>query len=63
MACPVQRLPERERRRQTTLIGATAGLVRTPTGYVFVFGHNAVGDLEARLLVGVAWQEVHCTAF
>jgi hypothetical protein len=30
-------------------------------GYVFVLGHNAVGDREARLLVGVARQEADTT--
>jgi ABC-2 type transport system ATP-binding protein len=45
------------------LIGATAGLVRAPAGRVFVFGHDAVRDLEARLLVGVAPQEVHLDRF
>ena len=48
---------------KTTLIGATAGLVRAPAGRIFVFGHDAVADLEARLLVGVAPQEVHLDRF
>ena len=48
---------------KTTLIGATAGLVRTPAGHVFVFGHDAAVDLESRLLVGVAPQEVHLDRF
>jgi ABC-2 type transport system ATP-binding protein len=48
---------------KTTLIGATAGLVRTPAGHVFVFGHDAAIDLESRLLVGVAPQEVHLDRF
>jgi ABC-2 type transport system ATP-binding protein len=48
---------------KTTLIGATAGLVRAPTGHVFVFGHDAAVDLESRLLVGVAPQEVHLDRF
>lgn len=48
---------------KTTLIGVIAGLVRAPVGRVFVFGHDAVGDLRARLLVGVAPQEVHLDRF
>src|SRR6266851_1977796 len=48
---------------KTTLIGATAGLVRTSAGHVFVFGHDAAVDLESRLLVGVAPQEVHLDRF
>src|ERR671936_779052 len=48
---------------KTTLIGAVAGLVRAPTGHVFVFGHDAVSDLAARRLVGVAPQEVHLDRF
>lgn len=48
---------------KTTLIGATAGLVRVPRGRIFVFGHDAAVDLEARLLVGVAPQEVHLDRF
>ena len=48
---------------KTTLIGAAAGLVRAPSGSVFVFGHDASRDLEARLLVGVAPQEVHLDRF
>ena len=48
---------------KTTLIGAAAGLVRVPAGTVFVFGHDATRDLEARLLVGVAPQEVHLDRF
>jgi ABC-2 type transport system ATP-binding protein len=48
---------------KTTLIGATAGLVRTPAGHVFVFGHDAAIDLQSRLLVGVAPQEVHLDRF
>ena len=48
---------------KTTLIGATSGLVRASPGRVFVFGHDAVSNLEARLLVGVAPQEVHLDRF
>jgi len=48
---------------KTTLIGGVAGLVRLPTSRVFVFGHDAVTDREARLLVGVAPQEVHLDRF
>ncbi len=48
---------------KTTLIGATTGLVRTPAGHLFVFGHDAAVDLESRLLVGVAPQEVHLDRF
>jgi ABC-2 type transport system ATP-binding protein len=48
---------------KTTLIGATAGLVRTPAGHLFVFGHDAAVDLESRVLVGVAPQEVHLDRF
>ena len=48
---------------KTTLIGAVAGLVRAPAGRIFVFGHDAVTDLQARVLVGVAPQEVHLDRF
>jgi ABC-2 type transport system ATP-binding protein len=48
---------------KTTLIGAVAGLVRAPTGRIFVFGHDAVSDLATRRLVGVAPQEVHLDRF
>ena len=48
---------------KTTLIGTVAGLVRAPAGHAFVFGHDTVGDLAARLLVGVAPQEVHLDRF
>ena len=48
---------------KTTLIGTVAGLVRAPAGHVFVFGHDVVADLAARLLVGVAPQEVHLDRF
>src|ERR671930_1372211 len=48
---------------KTTLISAVAGLVRAPAGRIFVFGHDAVTDLRARLLVGLAPQEVHLDRF
>src|ERR671931_878347 len=48
---------------KTTLIGAVAGLVRAPAGRIFVFGHDAAVDLSARVLVGVAPQEVHLDRF
>ncbi|HWF33710.1 MAG TPA: ABC transporter ATP-binding protein [Solirubrobacteraceae bacterium] len=48
---------------KTTLIGVAAGLVRAAPGKVFVFGHDVVSDLEARLLVGLAPQEVHLDRF
>jgi len=48
---------------KTTLIGAVSGLVRAPAGRLFVFGHDAVAELEARLLVGVAPQEIHLDRF
>jgi ABC-2 type transport system ATP-binding protein len=48
---------------KTTLIGAIAGLVRIGRGQAFVFGHDASADLEARILVGVAPQEVHLDRF
>ena len=48
---------------KTTLIGVVSGLVRAGAGRVFVFGHDAVTDLESRLLVGVAPQEVHLDRF
>jgi ABC-2 type transport system ATP-binding protein len=48
---------------KTTLIGSVAGLVRAPAGRVFVFGHDAVVDLRARLLLGLAPQEVHLDRF
>src|SRR5919106_6237685 len=48
---------------KTTLIGAASGLVRAPAGRVFVFGRDAVSDLEARLLIGVAPQEIHLDRF
>ena len=48
---------------KTTLIGAVSGLVHAPTGRAFVFGHDAVTNLNSRLLVGVAPQEVHLDRF
>ncbi len=49
---------------KTTLIGMVAGLVRAPTSTLFVFGHDAVADAErARLLIGLAPQEVHLDRF
>jgi ABC-2 type transport system ATP-binding protein len=48
---------------KTTLIGAIAGLVRAPTGKLFVFGHDAVTDARARFLLGVAPQEVNLDRF
>jgi ABC-2 type transport system ATP-binding protein len=48
---------------KTTLIGSVAGLVRAPAGRIFVFGHDAVSDARARLLVGLAPQEVHLDRF
>jgi ABC-2 type transport system ATP-binding protein len=50
--------------RKTTLIGMVSGLVRAPTGRLFVFGHDAVADARrARLLLGVAPQDVHLDRF
>src|SRR5919106_2543949 len=48
---------------KTTLIGAIAGLVRIDRGHAFVFGHDAAAELETRILVGVAPQEVHLDRF
>ncbi len=48
---------------KTTLIGAVPGLVHAPAGRAFVFGHDAVTNLNSRLLVGVAPQEVHLDRF
>ena len=49
---------------KTTVIGIASGLVRAAPEHVFVFGHDAVADAErARLLVGVAPQEVHLDRF
>jgi ABC-2 type transport system ATP-binding protein len=48
---------------KSTLIGMVSGLVRAPAGHLFVLGHDAVTDAQrARLLLGVAPQEVHWTA-
>lgn len=44
---------------KTALISIASGLVRPTAGHVFVFGHDAVRDRAARLLVGVTPQEVH----
>ena len=48
---------------KTTLIGAACGLVRAAAGRIFVFGHDAVTDPRARLLIGLAPQEVHLDRF
>ena len=48
---------------KTTLIGCASGLVRAPAGKLFVFGHDATADPRARLLVGVAPQDVHLDRF
>lgn len=48
---------------KTTLIGSIAGLVRAPVGRILVFGHDAVVDRRARLLLGLAPQEVHLDRF
>jgi ABC-2 type transport system ATP-binding protein len=49
---------------KSTLIGMVSGLVRAPPGRLFVFGHDAVADARrARLLLGVAPQEVHLDRF
>jgi ABC-2 type transport system ATP-binding protein len=48
---------------KTTLIGSVAGLVRAPAERIFVFGHDAVDDPRARLLLGLAPQEVHLDRF
>jgi ABC-2 type transport system ATP-binding protein len=48
---------------KTTLIGAASGLVRAPEGRIFVFGHDATSDPRARLLLGVAPQEIHLDRF
>ena len=48
---------------KTTLIGAAAGLVRVPSAKIFVFGYDAVADPRARLLLGLAPQEVHLDRF
>ncbi|HWH15932.1 MAG TPA: ABC transporter ATP-binding protein [Miltoncostaeaceae bacterium] len=49
---------------KTTLIGSIAGLVRVPAGHIRVFGHDAVSDAQrARLMVGLAPQDVHLDRF
>jgi len=48
---------------KSTLIGAAAGLVRAPAGRIFIFGHDAATDPHARLLLGLAPQEVHLDRF
>jgi ABC-2 type transport system ATP-binding protein len=49
---------------KTTLIGMVTGLVRAPAGRIRVFGHDAVAEpRRARLLVGLAPQEVHLDRF
>ncbi len=49
---------------KTTLIGMICGLIRAPVGRLFVFGRDVVADApDARLLVGVAPQDVHLDRF
>ncbi len=49
---------------KTTLIGMASGLVRAPAGRIFVFGHDAVSSSRrARLLMGLAPQDVHLDRF
>ncbi len=48
---------------KTTLIGSISGLVRAPIGHISVFGHDPVSDPVARLLVGLAPQEIHLDRF
>ncbi len=49
---------------KSTLIGMVSGLVRTQAGHLFVFGHDVIADAQrARLLVGVAPQDVHLDRF
>lgn len=49
---------------KTTLIGMCSGLVRTPPGRIFVFGHDVVADYQrARLAIGLAPQDVHLDRF
>jgi ABC-2 type transport system ATP-binding protein len=49
---------------KSTLIGMICGLVRAPAGRLFVFGHDTVADAaRARLLTGVAPQDVHLDRF
>jgi ABC-2 type transport system ATP-binding protein len=49
---------------KSTLIGMVSGLVRAPAERIFVFGWDAVAQAaQARLLVGVAPQDVHLDRF
>ena len=48
---------------KTTLIGAATGLIRALRGSISIFGFDAVSDAHARLLVGVAPQDVHLDRF
>ena len=49
---------------KSTLIGMVSGLVRAPADRLFVFGHDVVSDAQrARLLLGVALQDVHLDRF
>src|SRR3954454_23428383 len=52
---------------KTTLINSVTGLVRVTTGWIKVFGHEAVGDglgsLAARAIVGLAPQDVNLDRF
>lgn len=48
---------------KTTLIGAASGLVRVQARQLFVFGCDVASDLRARLLLGVAPQEIHLDRF
>jgi ABC-2 type transport system ATP-binding protein len=48
---------------KTTLIGSVAGLVQAPRGRIYVFGHDAVSDARARLLLGLSPQEIHLDRF
>lgn len=48
---------------KSTLIGAATGLVRVPRGSISIFGFDAATDARARLVVGVAPQDVHLDRF
>lgn len=49
---------------KTTLIGMISGLVRAPRGHILIVGDDAVADQRrARLLVGLAPQEIHLDRF
>lgn len=49
---------------KSTLIGMVSGLVRAPSGHLFVFGNDVVTDAQrARLRLGVAPQDVHLDRF